>query len=114
MWSLAMVNGAFPRPRPRRPASLERRRQQKRAAPATLGASLSPPHPNGRVALILGSGAVLKPWALTRRSADEERRAETLKGTGMLRALFALLAGLFSRKEDDFKTLLMADLGIER
>lgn len=32
----------------------------------------------------------------------------------MLSAIAAFFRGLFGRKEDDFKALLIADLGIER
>ncbi len=32
----------------------------------------------------------------------------------VLKSIFAFFAGLFARKDDNFKSLLISDLGIER
>lgn len=46
---------------------------------------------------------------------DVERVEETLlQGADMLNAISNFFRGLFGRKADNFKDLLIADLGIER
>lgn len=42
------------------------------------------------------------------------RRHDRRQGMEMLNAIAAFFRGLFARKDDNFKALLIADLGIER
>jgi hypothetical protein len=42
------------------------------------------------------------------------RRHDRRQGMEMLTAIAAFFRGLFARKDDNFKALLIADLGIER
>lgn len=45
---------------------------------------------------------------------ERRRRRGRLQGMEMLNAIAAFFRGLFVRKDDNFKALLIADLGIER
>lgn len=49
-----------------------------------------------------------------RRRELEGHALEETQGTKMLSAIAAFFRALFARKDDDFKALLMSDLGIER
>jgi hypothetical protein len=44
----------------------------------------------------------------------EHVREHVLQGEAMLTAIASFFRGLFGRKADNFKDLLIADLGIER
>ena len=48
------------------------------------------------------------------RSERRTRRGNVLQGAKMLNAIANFFRGLFGRKADNFKDLLIADLGIER
>ena len=64
-------------------------------------------HPIIRIELILDSGVHGTIGAFPSLSTPGQR-------CEMLSSIAAFFRGLFGRKDDDFKALLMSDLGIER
>jgi hypothetical protein len=51
-------------------------------------------------------------WLIHERRTRQRKRPK--RGNQMFSSIAAFFRGLFGRKEDNFKSLLIADLGIER
>lgn len=80
---------------------------------ATPHLSFTQTHPFYRIYLILDSGVhgTIKHLIDLRHVT---KRGNAVRGPKMLNAIAAFFRGLFVRKDDDFKALLISDLGIER